>query len=437
MKYILIFLTVFFAAQLSGQIHFSCKVLRSPTHNQRNEMRHILLKPRSDWPCAIKTIPVNFVFIQKDDGSWNWRESSNGLGQNTNNGYDFAHASIDKLNEELKKNIKMTIPPGNSTPVIPKNYRFVVHGVYFVKNSLYNDYNSGVLEDSILPYTTIVPDSHFTVFIQSDTSSNLGGGQAWSASATDKVKYTNNNGWGGYYRSVRIDKMSLKDAFEKITQDESGVLNHELLHLLTLDHTVKNGLGCNCPCKKMPVLYDTIFRFNTSSMKIDTITHHCSGFSNNGIVDTTCNDICDDTPSAWYMVDSINSPMHPGVNDPNKHPQFFTWFSNNRMEYTGYSALSKCQIEQLNNALEDPMQSYLICHKLKTNRNLCGFNNYITSYYGRDISINKNCGLSFPLLVNSNRYVKTISSGNVEIFNNFEVKDKAYFEVINDCACEF
>lgn len=437
MKYILVCLSCLWLQFSYSQDHFGCKVLNKPTIAQRNEGRALLLKPRSDWPCSIKTIPVNFVFLQRRDGRLNFGEATDGFVNSTISGYDFAHISIEKLNQELNKNEKMNLPPGNSTPILAKNYRFVVHGVYFIKNDSFNDPNHGVDIDSILPLTSIVPDSHFTVFVQSDTFKTNKGGTAGSTLANSKEKYTFNNGWGGYYRYVRVDKLLRSLAAELITNDEMNVLNHELLHLLTLDHTVKTEDGCNCPCAKMPVLYDTIFVTDPVTMITDTVIHRCSSTSNTGVVDTSCNDFCDDTPSAWYMVDTLNAPMHPGEADPSKHSQFYTWFSNNRMEYTGYSALSKCQMDQINNALEDPMSSYLICHKLKSNSNICSFNNFITAYYGRDISINKNCSSSATLKVDRFRYVKTISSGDVEIFDDFEVEDFAYFEVINDCACEF
>ena len=435
MKYLYIILCCIWVQHYYSQSHFGCKVIKKPTIAQRIEQRSILLKPRSEWPCPIKTIPVNFVFLQRSNGTMNFTEYSDGFGNNVITGYDFAHLSIEKLNLALAKNEKMNLPPGNFTPALTKNYRFVVHGIYFYKDDRY--YRGGIDIDTILPHTSIVPDSHFTVFVQADTNKRNTGGSAGSTSATSKEKYSFGNGWGGYYRFVRGDKFSLSRAVDLVTNDESNVLNHELLHLLTLDHTVKYEGGCNCPCVKMPVLYDTIIKFNTTTSSFDTFIHECSGLSNTGVVDTTCNDICDDTPSAWYMVDTLNAPIHPGESNPNKHPQFYTWFSNNRMEYTGYSALSMCQIIQINNALEDPMSSYLICSKLLTDRNLCSFNNFITSYYGRNISLNKNCSSSNPLIVDRFRYVKTVSDGDVELFDDFEVRDFAYFEVINDCGCIF
>ena len=385
------------------------------------------LKPRTDW-CGPKVIQLNFHFIQKSNGSRNFQANSDGY-NGIYTGYDYAHRLTESLNAELLRNEKMHIPPGNNTQVLDKNYKFIVRGVYFHANdTAWNDPASHVenLRNNTLslnpmqqmdvflsthPQTLALPPSKpGTGGFASDVSSIPGNKYTVCNEYTNYEYYIHNN-FFDQWRTPQSYRMTRKELFEYVTWG-SGIFNHELGHLLRLDHTVMWGWGSPCPTVK-----------------------------DNGVgsVDPVCDDSCWDTPSAWYMRDTLNAPRHPANVNGNPNVEWKTWGSNNRMEYSGYNALTPHQLGRIHAALENGSQlrSYLLCERLKSDFNLCVINPNITLYTGKTIAINKNCGVP-TLTVAPKRYVKVVYNDRnfTEVFGNLEVRDEGYFEILSSCVCE-
>lgn len=376
----------------------SCHVMR-PMSEAVKLQRKNGISTRSDWACARKVIALNFHFISNSTRG-NFTASGDGLG-NATTAYDYAHMIVERLNENLKENIKMNIPPGNNTQVMPKDYIFAIHSVNFQHNV--NPTNMAQMR------LNAGTNQNFQMDIILDN--NVGGGQmgGWASTTDpfDKDRYCYMNTYGGYYEYIVTNRMTPSDALNLTLNRDLSTLNHELGHLLTLDHTVKYGSGSNCPTLKF-----------------------------GGAVDQTCDDDCWDTPTAWYMTDVLNAPIHPGESNPNSHPDFYKWFSNNRMEYTGYSSLSACQLIRIHNTLQssNQMRSYLVSERVKTDNAICKFTDNVTSYYGKKVTLNKNCTALNQSIVFSKKYVKIHSHEMTEVFPGFEVKADGYFEVLDQCA---
>jgi hypothetical protein len=318
-------------------------------------------------------------------------------------------------------------------PNLPRNYYYALNSVYFVKSTNYNVYERGVDGFiNLVNNTSIKVDSHFNVYIQHKPGDEGRGGEAWGVSKSSTAKHTHVAGYGAYYTFMTTK--SPAEAFDIATSNVANTLDHEIGHLLTLDHTVKFGDGCNCPCKKIPILYPPKFDTNRITGQINTILHDCHYESNTGVVDNTCGDEIFDTPSAWYMVDTLNAPIHPGQST-SSHPDFFKWFSNNRMDYTGYMAFSPGQLDRIHKALEKEMRSYLICNNLGVNRNLCKFDDNIISYYGKVLNLNKSCAAGNQAIVNAKKYVNIYMSESTDFYDGFEVKAGGNFEIFYNCDC--
>jgi hypothetical protein len=408
-------------------MYSQCYIKYPLTTAQRNFEKN-RLTARADWECDVKVILVNFHFIQKTNGTRNFTAIDDGSGGKYT-GYDYAHGIIASLNSDLLQNTKMHIPPLNNTPVNDKKYKFVVRGVYFHQSDAdWINPNPSVLRAT----TSSNQMQQFDVFIHSSVGANTPtpvtsapgpkpgvSGYAASTSSSPGDKYTVvntfvdyeyfkfNNYTDQYTNSVGF-RMPLSQVFDRAASFH-GLYQHEFNHLLTLDHTVMYPWGNACPTVKD---------------------------NGPGSVDVDCDDFCWDTPTAWYMRDNLNAPCHPkncsGTN-------WNTWGSNNRMEYSGWSALTPNQLSRIHSTLENGTQlrSYLLCERVKIDQNFCAFDHNITLFSGKKVTINKTCSSNNQSIVNNKRYVKVVYNDNesAEIFNGFEVKDGGYFEVMSSCVC--
>jgi hypothetical protein len=425
-KISLLFLIVFTHQFILGQ----CYIKHPLTAAQRQYEAGRSLTPRADWECDVKVIQVNFHFIQKSNGTRNFRMNDDGYGGNFT-GFDFAHKVIEKLNIDLLKNEKMQIPPGNNMAVLPKRYKFVVKGVYFHQNDA--AWSNTGLSHTLIANTSANILQEFNIIPVTQDNANSptcttcipnpepgGGGWASSISSLAGDKHTVVNQYALYEHFIFNNfknqwsnpaygrRFSRNEVFEYVT-DGVGIYNHELNHLLSLAHTVMYDWGSPCATVKD---------------------------NGAGSVDLTCDDFCWDTPSAWHMRDNLNAPQHPAIVAGVHYP---IWGSNNRMEYSGYAALSPMQINRIHSALENSnnLRGYLLCERVKTDIALCAFDPNVTLFSGKKVTINKNCSASTQSIVNNKRYVKVIYNDNesTEIFNGFEVKDGGYFEILSSCVC--
>jgi len=182
-----------------------CHIKNPLTTTQRTfeASRSTYVRPRGDWQCDIKVIQVNFHFVQKTNGTRNFRANDDGYGGNYT-GYDYAHKIIESLNSDLLTNTKMHIPPANNTAVTDKKYKYVVRGVYFHQNDAAWT-NVDPFITSLRNATSANHMEQIDIFITTTANANTvvtpkpgTGGYASSTSSTPGDKYTVCNEYTNY-----------------------------------------------------------------------------------------------------------------------------------------------------------------------------------------------------------------------------------------------
>lgn len=204
----------------------------------------------------VQNIRVNVHFMQHDDGSGNFTEFNDGHPCNpstTDTGYSYAQVLIETANDQMDRNppLNLTVTPA-PTP-IPKRIRWVLDGVYFDRSSYYRDAAGAngspyrrhealcVKADSVLniflveevswpysqpnncgPNTTIVANRGY-VYMLADCANATAPPKMWAAVSSPWTSYIRNN----------VAAWQL-----------ASTLNHELCHLLGLNHPYQNLSTC-------------------------------------------------------------------------------------------------------------------------------------------------------------------------------------------------
>lgn len=180
-----------------------------------------------DANTPIKYLRVNIHFILKEPGTegypGNFTNSDDGNGNSNYTGYDYAFDLIDKANYRLSMNTQMKMPPGNSTDVLSRQYRYVINGIYFNEDNDYYTFSSSVpTEYSVNASETI------NIFLN-HSDNGIGGGYAnMTGNRYMVMKYS----WEGY----------LLDPEGQLWV-RAGTINHEIGHNLSLFHTMLTNGG--------------------------------------------------------------------------------------------------------------------------------------------------------------------------------------------------
>ncbi len=172
-------------------------------------------------------------------------------------GITFAQSLVMAANERLQNNVKMNLPIGNETPIIPVRIQYALDGspdqpddpgVYFhYDDSLayFNKkLNSNRFSQSIYEKYGIDKDNKLNIFILEHYSDSISS-PTYKASGDgvgfgDFVKITN------AYKLSR-DTFYQKDGSYKLGEpwQLAGILNHEIGHSLSLQHTWRSNDGCD------------------------------------------------------------------------------------------------------------------------------------------------------------------------------------------------
>jgi hypothetical protein len=345
----------------------------------------------------VKVIRVNIHFMLHTNGTGNFTETDDGDGRSYT-GYDFAHDHINDMNARASWNEQMNIPPGNTTPVNDKNFRFVLNGVYFHRNNTYYNYPAS-------PHALygVDIDSVMNVYLNADPNpdpNNPGcGGYAGTINPSNHSSmYTEDFGYWHRYLYV-YNFSSPMSWFFHATSQQTG---HEMGHLFGLLHTVLYSNGARCPTAcNLPI-------------------------------DLNCDDGCGDTPTAWdIMALHSNCNLHPACSWGDGYTAYCT---NNLMDYTGGNALSPCQINKIHYNIETGEKSYTACAAVNPNRSYCDIGYPISTYFGNAIQIGT-CG-STPANITSKENIAVWYAQSVEL-GAFEVASDASFEVLQYEVCTF
>jgi hypothetical protein len=184
----------------------------------------------------IKYVSINLHYMLKKDGTGNFNEYWDGLKDSTMNGYIFAEKIVDKANFELANNKKMfRLPAGiDSTPVLPIQMQYILKGVYFDKNDAFHndDFFSGW---DILDTFGVNATKEINVFFivpergGSGIANQVLSPETRNASLATKFAF--------YKTYLQFSDWSVQYA--------ASTLNHEIGHLLGLNHTWNQEDDCD------------------------------------------------------------------------------------------------------------------------------------------------------------------------------------------------
>lgn len=185
---------------------------------------------------AVKYVSVNIHFMLNADGSGNFNEYWDGQKDSTKNGYNFAEKIIEKANFELKHNQKMFRRPFgvDSIPVLPVNIQYVLKGIYFERNDKFHsdDFFSGW---EILDKFGVNPKTEINIF--AIVPERSGSGIAIQV-LEPEVKSPQLATKVSFYNKYLISP-------EWSENYAASTINHEIGHLLGLNHTWNTDDDCD------------------------------------------------------------------------------------------------------------------------------------------------------------------------------------------------
>jgi hypothetical protein len=397
-KYILFLVSLFYIPLSSAQI------VCLPPKNQASALERARLitgynKMELRSPHEERTVRINYHLILRSDGTGNFTETGDNLG-NSLTGYQFIKDINNAMNYSLSYNSRMHIPPGNTIPNDPPNYKYVIDAIYFHRNdNWFNFPNGWQAYDLVGSDKTSVMNIFLT---QGATNTNIYGYASTTSHNALDARFTEN---ANFYQRYKQFKMGVfpGDQYSWVLNSYAQIA-HELGHLQGLEHTVLYGGYDLCPT-----------------------------LSINGRIDVNCDDGCDDTPTAWYITDVLQSgsvnPIHPA--SCGWGWQSSAWCSNNMMDYTGQNAITPCQLNIIHGGLNNGLKNFRACEAVKTDQVFCDLSFPKLAYFGKKINIG--CVGSVATL--NGQEEANIYFSNEVIFNPIEVSDNATLETIFHAAC--
>jgi hypothetical protein len=184
----------------------------------------------------MKYVRVNVHFMNSTDGRYNIPESETTT---------YAREWISAINSNLEKNMKMFLPHGNNTPVLPIPYRFVISpdpkvpgddGVYYhVDDALCYVVKSGrdrnISDKRVIEKYAVRDDSVLNIFLITHHLDSI-----------NSPTYSPNGSGISLGSTVKVfAKWHLKPS----VWDLRGITNHEIAHSLGLAHTWGGHDGCD------------------------------------------------------------------------------------------------------------------------------------------------------------------------------------------------
>ncbi len=362
-----------------------CSVLSNPSTSTANFLSS---------NCSLITTPqiynirVNIHYILLDNGTGNFTETNDPFNSNVGyNGYKFASVIFEFMNKRLANNQLMNFQPTPSVTALPISHRYILNGVYFWRSTDAYDNHSSDLVYLKNNYAKDIGYAINVFFVKNTTPPTGGAGAAY---LNDDICFV--RGQDEVFRRYLLS--GEKENFSVFWD----VMNHEILHNLSLSHTIREPYGACCLS-------------NTTGL---------------------CDDGCSDTPTYPEIV-----AKYPGNTNICGWCWTSNWqtFSNNMMDYScEETALTPCQINKVNSNILYSKPCFLTCALSTPNIDICTSPTQSQSYIAKNINVvPASCTANSITLPVYSRIVFNCETTTIN--KNFEVPLGTEFEVIPATSC--
>jgi len=219
----------------------------------------------------VQNIRVNIHFLQHDDGTGSFGpfdDGRPGTPGTATTGYDYAQGLLYAMNGQMNQNPVLSLAPGSALTPVAKRIRWVLDGVFFDKSTLYRR-NAGTTSTSAGGFAPLCVrgDSVINLFLTEEfdwpyvgpigntnsgqpvTNNVANRGYVWGSNqaicntqaAPAQMWAVAASPWTGYVLSNRQPWQI------------SSTLNHELCHLLGLNHPFQYGAYSWGECPDAPM----------------------------------------------------------------------------------------------------------------------------------------------------------------------------------------